>query len=358
MKVIMISSDPQILVPGTEAAQRFNIYRQLADKVIPLVVAGRGNWGAFRSALKSGRQILKEEGAADFLISAQDPPERWLVAWRLAKKFRIPFQVQVHTDILSPFYRKESFKNKIRVYIARFILRRATGVRVVSERIKNSLVEHNIVAPEKIAVLPVYIETQNFLAVDSSPDVFFDFIFVMVSRLTREKNIDLALTAFKEVVVKYPQTRLRIVGEGSELEHLITLASELEIMQHVEFSGWKTTPFEMYGNAHCYLLTSNYEGYGRTVVEAMATGLPVVMTDVGIAGSIMKHEESGLVVPLGDKDGLVRAMITIRGDDSLRERLRTNARAQVALFPTEQQYWANYKNLWEICYSAWGTRKN
>lgn len=358
MKVLMISSDPNILMSGSEAARRFETYQKLVEEVVPLVISGSGNISAFWRAWKDGINLLRQQRADDFIITAQDPAERWLVGWLLARKFKIPLQLQVHTDICSVFYKEESLKNTIRLKIAALILPRATQVRVVSNRIKTSLVDRGLVPADKAAVLPVYIDTRKFLSLESPGEVMFDFVFVMVSRLTREKNIDLALHALKAVTAKYPQTRLRVIGAGPRLQHLIDLANSLGIASHVEFVGWKDNPVEIYGNAHCYLLTSNYEGYGRTVIEAMAAGLPVIMTDVGLAGEVLVDNETGLVTPPNDTDALVHAMIRMRSDQGLRERLRTRARARVTLLPMEEEYLFTYKKLWQDCYSAWDIRKS
>ena len=57
-----------------------------------------------------------------------------------------------------------------------------------------------------------------------------------------------------------------------------------------------------------FLLTSNYEGWGLAIIEAASFGLPIIMTDVGCAGEIIKNEESGIIIPVGDKKALAAAM--------------------------------------------------
>ena len=59
---------------------------------------------------------------------------------------------------------------------------------------------------------------------------------------------------------------------------------------------WTDDPFSYYKTADLFLLTSNYEGYGMAVVEAMAAGCPVIMTDVGLAGEVLIDKKDGLVV--------------------------------------------------------------
>ena len=75
-----------------------------------------------------------------------------------------------------------------------------------------------------------------------------------------------------------------------------------------------------------FLLTSNYEGYGLSVLEAAIAGLLIVMTDVGIAGEVIKDEESGIVVPVGERAKLAEAILRLRREEKLRKRLSGGAK--------------------------------
>jgi len=100
----------------------------------------------------------------------------------------------------------------------------------------------------------------------------------MVSRLEKEKNIPLAISAMKDMTKKYPKIGLVIVGSGSEKKNL-------KLNNNVVLDGWrdKETIYSYYKSADLLLVTSDYEGYGLTIIEALASGLPVLSTDVGIA---------------------------------------------------------------------------
>ena len=357
MKVLMISSDSKILEPNSDAALRLKQYEALTDGIYPVLIAGRWNIGAFWRAYRDGVAIVKAQSRENMIISAQDPSERWIVGCLLSWRFSLPLHLQIHTDILSPWYSGESLRNTMRRFIATTILPRATSVRVVSERIKRSLMDISHLKNLTIDVLPIHVDVAQLLACDPPRSPEFDFIFLMVSRLTREKNIPVAIEAFKTVVSAHPQTRLRIVGDGPERDSLYIISKKLELENHIEFMGWQENKTTIYQGAHTYLLTSNYEGYGRTVVEAMAMGLPVIMTDVGLAGGVLIHEESGLVVPVSDKNALSRAMIRVIEDTSLREHLGQTGRDTVRSFISEDEYFKQYQRLWDECLSAWRTRK-
>lgn len=348
MKVLMISSDSKVL-EDSDAAKRIEEYRQLVDELHVVVIAGRFNVAAFFHAYRKGVRILCAYNAGDFLITAQDPPERWLVGWLLSRRFGIPLEIQIHTDLMSPYLLGESLKNRVRLLIARFILPRATCIRVVSARIQHSIVAYMPNLAEKITVLPVYVDVEKFRTFHRVEE-HGAFRFLMVSRLTREKNIELAIHAFAEIHKDFHDTKLIIVGDGPYRRRLEALALKYRLMQGaVVFTGWEENISKRFQNASCYLLTSNYEGYGRTVIEALAMGLPVIMTDVGIAGDIVKNEQSGLIVPVGNKMELVKAMRRFLTDSYMRKTLYENSRTAVNMYPSKKDYLEAYKTMWHTC---------
>ena len=150
-------------------------------------------------------------------------------------------------------------------------------------------------------------------------------------------------------LIRYPTTRLLIVGDGSERDTLIRMVHAFGIKPHVVFKGWKDDLRDDYQFADCYLLTSNYEGYGRTVIEALASGLPVIMTDVGVAGETIQNEVNGLVVPVGDIEQLVSAMERILTDKALRSKFSQAGREFIRTLPSKAEYLYAYKNSWETC---------
>jgi len=81
----------------------------------------------------------------------------------------------------------------------------------------------------------------------------------------------------------------------------------------------------------------------------MASGCPVIMTDVGCAGEIVKDGESGLVVPVGDKNALTKAIIKILENPELGQKFREKGLEIVKDLKTKEEYLSDYKKSWEIC---------
>ncbi len=349
----MLSRDPEVLRPGSEAHQRMEAYRRLAAKFYVLVFdPRRGKFTAVRDLYASACEaIMREQSSGDkILITAQDPFEVGFVGALLKRKFKCALELQVHTDLLSPYFRGESLKNKIRLLIAQRILPKADCVRTVSERIKKSLLLWiPALDPRRVRVQAIFVDTSRF----GHKEVTFrsgPFIFLAVSRLSQEKNIMLLLRAFREVVRSEKNVHLVIVGDGPERKNLERVARTMVIQNAVEFVGWQREDLvDYYATAECYVLTSNYEGYARSVVEAMAASLPVIMTDVGIAGELVKDNINGLIVPVGDVDTLVLCMLWVMRDESVRTTLSQNARATASQLIQKEAYLKAMQEAWESC---------
>lgn len=299
MKILMISADPLALLQTSGVCGRLRTYAKgltwlhvlvpskiTAKKQIgPLTVEGVGG-GSLLSRFRMCRYMPEE---TPDLISAQDPFEFGFAAWCIAKRTHVPFELQVHTDIFSPYFVRHSWKNMLRVRMARFLLPRASRIRVVSERIHQSITQQFSSLDVPIAVVPVSISTGEVLSPDPQP-----YHIVAVSRLASEKDMPTLLRAFKEVYTRIPKARLSIVGDGPCRGALLQLAESLGISNAVSFVGWVDDPREYYSRAFVFVQTSLFEGYGRSIVEAAIARVPIVTTDVGVVG--YELESRGVVV--------------------------------------------------------------
>ncbi len=295
MKILSVGSDRNLFKPGSAVRERVSGYAEATDGYLVLV-PGPGNFSPTQISSKL-RVVSLGRVAALFwnprehfdLVTAQDPFENGLNAWFLAKRLKAQLELQIHTDLFSPYFTKFSFLNKIRVILARFLLPRANQIRVVSERIKTSLIEKLKTDPNKITVRPIFVDTEKIKNAPIKTDLHkkypqFDKIILMASRLTKEKNIDLAIEAMPAVLEKLPHIGLIIVGSGPEEKRLKAKSQRLKA--NIIFEPWSEDLPSYYKTTDLFLSTSWYEGYGMTLVEAQAAGCPVVSTDVGVAKEI------------------------------------------------------------------------
>ncbi|OJI07336.1 hypothetical protein BK004_01220 [bacterium CG10_46_32] len=364
----MLSTDVSILAVGSEAQNRMKEYGSLADRLAIVVCTTGAPRQEFEISnmvraiptnsrtkilyawdiLRVVKQLVR--GTID-VITAQDPFETGLAGWLISRRLKSKLQLQVHTDFLSPYFRRESFKNRIRVLLAKWLLAKADSIRVVSERIKQSLIGLGL-PEEKIVVLPIFVDVEKIQSEQVAVRAHkkypqFDVVILMVSRLEPEKNITLALRAFAEVARKHSNTGLVILGAGSQETSLKQLVVRYQLQSSVVFEGAVQHTIPYYQSADIFLNTSNYEGYGRTLIEAAASGCPIITTDVGVVGERI-NKDTSLVVPVGDSAAVEEAMSKLITDEKKRNDLGRAAQESVQKLGDAQSYLEQYKQSWQI----------
>jgi glycosyltransferase involved in cell wall biosynthesis len=156
-------------------------------------------------------------------------------------------------------------------------------------------------------------------------------------------DIPTALRAFVAVREHYPRARLTVAGSGPERERLQALALQLGLGDAVRFTG-RVEHADMpalYAQADCALNPSTVDNMPNSVLEAFASGVPVVSTDVGGVPDIVTHGVSGLLVPAGDAPGMAREVLHLLGDRQLAGRLASAGVVQVQAYgwPQVRQQW-------------------
>jgi len=153
-----------------------------------------------------------------------------------------------------------------------------------------------------------------------------DKILLAVGRLAYEKAFDRLLAAFSRVHASHPAWRLIILGEGPLRGELERYRDELGLAGAVAMPGAVGNIGAWYEAADAYAMTSRYEGFGNTLAEALAYGVPAVAVNCETGPrEIVRHEEDGLLVPQDDPDALVAALDRLMGDARLRARFAERA---------------------------------
>jgi len=125
----------------------------------------------------------------------------------------------------------------------------------------------------------------------------------------------------------------------------------------IYFFSWTDNPAEMMKAADIYVLSSNYEGWGRVCIEALAADTPLIMTDVGCAGEIVRNNENGLVVPVNNQMALSKAMMKLIKDWNLRQNLVLNGRKTVKKLPDFEDNVKNYIQALRLCLETKGRQR-
>jgi glycosyltransferase involved in cell wall biosynthesis len=278
-----------------------------------------------RALRKRARELIDQYSIE--VVSAQDPFEEGWAAMKAARGTNAKLHVQLHTDPFSPWYvrtgnARMSFLNRIRRRLADKVLPGADGIRTVSKRVKSSLLERYGARIKEPSIIPIAVDAES-RAAEPLPAHSFTFALIAVSRVEPEKRIKDILQALAQVVVRYPHTGLFIVGDGRERKSLESLARSLGIGRNVVFMGERTAyqARAFMQSADAFIQASAFEGYGMTFIEAALAKLPLIVTDVGIVGELLKDGESALVAPVADPAALARHIRTLIEDNRTRSQL-------------------------------------
>ena len=213
-------------------------------------------------------------------------------------------------------------------------LERKTGVFndsfiAISDAVKRYLVRSEKYRPGRIQVLYNAVDLELFDPVhrrsDSRP------LIGSVGRLHPSKGYDTLLSSMPDVLKAFPAARLMIAGGGKERGRLEEICSQLDISDKVIFLG-RRTPAEVRGflkQINLFALASNWEGFGLAVVEAMASGLPVVATQVGGLAEIVDEGRTGFLVPRGESGLLAEKIILLLKNPSLSLQMGREGRKRV-----------------------------
>ncbi len=150
---------------------------------------------------------------------------------------------------------------------------------------------------------------------------------VTAGRLHKQKNHALLLEAFAEFSKRFPDYELHIYGEGELEGRLKEQAARLQIASRVVWHGFCPDVRERIRDAAMFVLSSDYEGISNSMLEALSMGIPTISTDCPIGGAriYIVQGESGLLVPVGDKEAMAGAMCRIASDGELAKRLSAGA---------------------------------
>ena len=224
----------------------------------------------------------------------------------------------VMVDMNKPAYREATLR----------MLDMVTLVLVRSESLRRAVVDLGGDA-EKIEIQRTGIPLEEFPFRERAVPQNGEWRFVQAGRLIEKKGVPLTLRAFSTFLKQYPNATITIAGEGPLLPELQKLARELGVADRVSFTGFVSQEElrQIYYRSHFFLHPSqtgrdgNQEGIPNSMLEAMATGLPVFATEHGGIPEAIENGASGVLVPERDDEALTRALLNAAQDPGLLRRI-------------------------------------
>lgn len=289
-------------------------------------------WKAYRFG---AREIVRARKNGEFpIIVAQDPFAAGIIGFKLSRMKDVPLEIQEHGDVFSGYWERESVLNRMQGWLAGFLLKRADKVRAVSERVKQRLMMRFGIPEERIYVRQVDQDISWHLRQESRawPDVP---VIVAPCRFVAQKGLFVLLDAIAKLRDRSVAFKLRLVGSGPLEQALRDRIAGLHLQDRVTIEAWASWE-SIWGASDLFVLSSFYEGWGRTVVEAMAARIPIVATDTGCVGSLMRPQVDGRVVSVDDAEVLANAIEEQISESERREWMRDQAYARAKEYAAHQ----------------------
>ncbi len=205
-----------------------------------------------------------------------------------------------------------------------------------SEAVKNFYVTHLGVDTKKITVIPNGIDITYFDSITPDPELRKsvgiapdDFTIICVANLHINKGHRYLLEAFEDTHKKLPNVHLLIVGDGVERDNLKSQLRNYDSQDNITFLGHRTDIPELLKISDLFVLPTLFEGQSNALLEAMASGIPVITTDIPENRDLIEHNVSGILVPTQASAVLSQKIQELRHNQETRRALSTMAKQTI-----------------------------
>jgi len=199
--------------------------------------------------------------------------------------------------------------------------------------LKENTCSRQVVVIPNPAVWPIPV---NQPVLDSSKWIDRERCIIGVGRLIPEKSFDILIEIFKDLRCEFPNWSLLVLGEGGEREKLESLIADNDLASCVKLPGRVGNIGEWYKKASIYVMTSRFEGFPNTLVEAMASGLPAISFDCDTGpADIITNGVNGFLISPGNILAMREAMRRLMRDEQLRDEMGQKAIGVRAKFSHE-----------------------
>jgi len=294
------------------------------------------------------KYILNNIKKPDLIHAHQIYPDGYGVM-ELCKEWKIPLIVEVHsTGSLKTWLKDDKIKNKVFK-----VIQFSSRIFCISKELFEMLSELGI-PREKIEIIPLGVDENKFKPQKKISRKDLDLneeklllLLLFVGRLHKLKGIDILLKAVSQIKNDINNFRLVIIGKGSEKENLIDLSKKLNIEDYVTFTGELEEDMlvKWYSAADLFILPTTYpEGRPVVIYEAMASGCPIIATNLAGISEQIKEGYNGILIRPKNLDKLADVIKDLLKNDDLMKRMGENGRKRIL---EENWTWKGYadKNL-------------
>ncbi len=270
--------------------------------------------------------LIKSFGSVDIVhihLASNMSFYRKLIIFIIAKLCNIKTVVHLHGSEFKDFYNNSW---SIQKELISYMYNKASAIIVLSESWRSFV--SSISSNENIHIIYNGASIKKFQPKEKNNT---SITILFMGRLGNRKGVYELLQSFKKLFVKVPQTLLLLGGDG-EIEKVQHLVKKMELSEHIKVLGWVSgkQKIDLYGIADIFVLPSYNEGLPVSILEAMASGLPIVSTPVGGIAEAVINEKNGYLVQPGDVEALYKRLLDLCMNSELRETMGKESRCLVS----------------------------
>ncbi|MBN2089078.1 glycosyltransferase family 4 protein [candidate division KSB1 bacterium] len=249
---------------------------------------------------------------------------------------RVPVIIHTfHGHVFYGYFNK--WKTAFYLFLERFLAKISTQIIVISRSQYEDIVLKFKIAPEhKVTLIPLGIELERFLKIKKidilkkqlnlKPDAY---LLAIIGRMVPVKNHLMSLLVLRKLIDENLPVHLLMVGHGELFDEIQLKTKELNLEEYVHFSGWSLDIENTYAGIDALLLTSLNEGTPITLLEAMASGVPVIATAVGGVTDLISDDQSGYLCEVNNIDEMVLKIKKVLFDPGMTQQIIANAKSNV-----------------------------
>lgn len=268
------------------------------------------------------------------------------VSWLLKRKYSLSYIISLRGSDVPGYSDRFNLIYVLLRPLIKFIWSAAAAVVSNSQGLRELALETN--KKQKIDIIFNGINTVDFRPSEALKRRDKFIITPGASRITQRKGLRYLIEAVAALAPRYPHIFLRIMGEGNEKEALLKLVEARKMEDHVQFVGRipREEVMPYYQEASVFVLPSFNEGMSNAMLEALATGLPIIATQTGGTDELVENGENGLVVRMKDSADLAEKIEKVMQDETLRKKMgeKSRLRAQKQSWEEVSRQYADLYN--------------
>jgi len=196
----------------------------------------------------------------------------------------------------------------------------------ISSQIFNSVLKLGF-KPDTLIKIPNGINPKPYLTITRDPNKEIRKL-VFIGRLVGEKGINLLIEAFNEAFLKFPHISLDIFGKGSEKDKIVKMIKKLNLEEKIHISSYNSEgeKLKILQEHDLFILPSFFEGMSNALLEALCSGMPVLVSDTKSNRELIKNEDNGILFKTGSQNSLKEKIIFCLNNNELSWKIGANGR--------------------------------